>query len=92
MKRKKINKPIWITEAMIGKCKVIKTYINAFISGAEVIIDVGVNAPGPKMSMKDRKLLNNFIKSFDGFKSVKLISNHKDEFILKDGSKKIFEF
>ena len=87
-----INKPIWVTEAMTGVCRVIPTYINAFASGAEVIIDVGVNAPGMKMSKGSRKKLNNFIKEVDGFKSVKLISKKKAEFILKDGSKKIIDF
>ena len=88
----KIDKPIWVTEAMIGVCKVIPAYINAFASGAEVIIDVGVNAPGMKMSKGSRKKLNNFINEVDGFKSVKLISKKKAEFILKDGSKKIIDF
>ena len=87
-----IDKPIWVTEAMTGVCRVIPTYINAFASGAEVIIDVGVNAPGMKMSKGSRKKLNNFIKEVDGFKSVKLISKKKAEFILKDGSKKIIDF
>ena len=77
---------------MTGVCKVIPTYINAFVSGAEVIIDVGVNAPGMKMSKGSRKKLNNFIDEVDGFKSIKLISNKKAEFILKDGSKKIIDF
>ena len=61
LKSLNINKPIWVTEAMTGVCKVIPTYINAFASGAEVIIDVGVNAPGMKMSRGSRKKLNNFI-------------------------------
>ena len=87
-----IDKPIWVTEAMTGVCRVIPTYINAFASGAEVIIDVGVNAPGMKMSKGSRKKLNNFIKEVDGFKSVKLISKKKAEFTLKDGSKKIIDF
>tara|TARA_B100000683_G_scaffold20915_1_gene20050 strand:+ start:938 stop:1948 length:1011 start_codon:yes stop_codon:yes gene_type:complete len=87
-----IDKPIWVTEAMTGVCRVIPTYINAFASGAEVIIDVGVNAPGMKMSKGSRKKLNNFIKEVDGFKSVKLISKKKAEFILKNGSKKIIDF
>ena len=87
-----INKPIWVTEAMTGKCKVIPSYINAFVSGAEVIIDVGVNAPGMKMSKSSRKKLNNFIQEVDRFKSVKLISKKKAEFILKDGSTKIIDF
>ena len=92
LKSLSINKPIWVTEAMTGVCKVIPTYINAFVSGAEVIIDVGVNAPGMKMSKGSRKKLNNFIDEVDGFKSIKLISNKKAEFILKDGSKKIIDF
>ena len=87
-----IDKPIWVTEAMTGVCRVIPTYINAFASGAEVIIDVGVNAPGMKMSKGSRKKLNDFIKEVDGFKSVKLISKKKAEFILKDGSRKIIDF
>ena len=87
-----IDKPIWVTEAMTGVCRVIPAYINAFASGAEVIIDVGVNAPGVKMSKGSRKKLNNFINEVDGFKSVKLISKKKAEFILKDGSKKIIDF
>ena len=29
-----INKPIWVTEAMTGVCRVIPAYINAFASGA----------------------------------------------------------
>ena len=87
-----IDKPIWVTEAMTGVCQVIPAYINAFANGAEVIIDVGVNAPGMKMSKGNRKKLNNFINEVDGFKSVKLISKKKAEFILKDGSKKIIDF
>ena len=87
-----IDKPIWVTEAMTGVCRVIPAYINAFVSGAEVIIDVGVNAPGRKMSKGSRKKLNNFINEVDGFKSVKLITKKKAEFILKDGSKKIIDF
>ena len=87
-----IDKPIWVTEAMIGNCKVISSYINTFVSGAEVIIDVGVNAPGMKMSKVSRKKLNNFIKEVDSFKSVKLLSKKKAEFIMKDGTKKIIDF
>ena len=87
-----IDKPIWVTEAMTGVCRVIPAYINTFASGAELIIDVGVNAPGMKMSKGSRKKLNNFIKEVDGFKSVKLLSKKKAEFILKDGSKKIIDF
>ena len=59
LKKLNIQKPIWVTEAMIGKCKVIPIYVNAFANGAEVIIDVGVNAPGMKMSKKSRKKLIN---------------------------------
>ena len=72
-----IDKPIWVTEAMTGVCKVIPTYINTFANGAEVIIDVGVNAPGMKMSKSSRKKLDNFIKEVDGFKFIKLISKKK---------------
>jgi len=87
-----IEKPIWVTEAMVGKCKVLSIYINAFASGAELIIDVGVNAPGMKMSKKSRKKLNQFIKEIDGFKSVKLISKKKAEFEMSDGSIKTIDF
>ena len=87
-----IDKPIWVTEAMIGKCKVISAYVNTFVSGAEVIIDVGVNAPGMKMSKGSRKKLNNFIKKVDNFKSVKLLSKKKAEFVMKDGTKRIIDF
>jgi len=87
-----IDKPIWVTEAMTGVCKVIPAYINTFASGAEVIIDVGVNAPGMKMSKSSRKKLDNFIKEVDGFKLIKLISKKKAEFTLKDGTKKIIDF
>ena len=38
-----------MTEAMTGKCKVIPTYVKAFANGAELIVDVGINAPGMKM-------------------------------------------
>tara|TARA_B100001057_G_scaffold52276_1_gene46425 strand:- start:1672 stop:2682 length:1011 start_codon:yes stop_codon:yes gene_type:complete len=87
-----IDKPIWVTEAMVGVCKVIPTYINTFASGAEVIIDVGVNAPGMKMSKSSRKKLNNFIKEVDGFKDIKLISKKKAEFTFNNGTKKIIDF
>ena len=93
LKSLKINKPIWVTEAMIGRCKVISTYIKAFANGAEIIIDVGVNAPGMKMSKKKRKKLNEFIKEVDGFKSMKVAAdNQSAEFIMPDGSKKVIKF
>ena len=92
LKSLNIKKPIWVTEAMIGKCKVLSSYINAFVNGAEIIIDVGVNAPGMKMSKRSRKKLNEFIEKIDGFKSVKLVSEKKAEFIMKDDSKKIIDF
>ncbi len=92
LKSLNIKKPIWVTEAMIGKCKVLSSYINAFVNGAEIIIDVGVNAPGMKMSKRSRKKLNEFIEKIDGFKSVKLISERQAEFIMKDDSKKIIDF
>ena len=59
---------------------------------AQQIIDVGVNAPGKKMSKKSRQKLNKFIKDVDGFKSVKKIDKKKAEFLFEDGSKKIVEF
>ena len=78
--------------AMTGKCKAVPTYIKAFASGAEVIIDVGVNAPGMKMSKKQRKELNKFINDYDGFVSVNLISKNEAEFKYKDGSIKNLKF
>jgi len=92
LKSTNIDKPIWVTEAMIGKCKVLSSYINAFANGAEIIIDVGVNAPGMKMSKKSRKKLDKLINDVDGFKSVKLLNKKKAEFLLKDGSIKIIDF
>ena len=92
LKSTNINKPIWVTEAMIGKCKVLSSYINAFVNGAEVIIDVGVNAPGMKMSKKSKAKLDKLISDVEGFQSVKLINKKKAEFLFKDGSTKIVEF
>ena len=92
LKIKNINKPIWVTEAMIGKCKVLSSYVNAFANGAELIIDVGVNAPGMKMSKNSRKKLDKFINEFDGFTSMKLISKNKAEFKYKNGSIKLLSF
>ena len=65
-----------------------KSYVNAFLNGAELIIDVGVNAPGKKMSKKSRKKLNQFINEYDGFTSIKSLSNEEVEFTYKDGSTK----
>ena len=48
--------------------------------------------PGPKMSKKGRKKLNDFIAEYDGFESIKSISKKKVEFTFKDGSSKILEF
>ena len=92
LKSLNIKKLIWVTEAMMGKCRVIPTYVNAFANGAEVIIDVGANAPGMKMSKGARKKLNAFINEVDGFKSVNLISKKEAEFVMDDSSKKIIEF
>ena len=89
LKKINVNKPIWLTEAMPGKCKAVTSYIKAFANGAEVIIDVGINAPGPKMGKKQRKELENFIKEYDNFKTIKLINN-KAEFTFTDNSTKIF--
>ena len=70
----------------------IKAYVSAFLNGAELIIDVGINAPGKKMSKKSRKKLNEFIAKYDGFVSIKSISEKKIEFTYKDGSSKRLEF
>ncbi len=91
LKSLNINKPIWVTEAMTCGPPV-KAYINAFLNGAELIVDVGVNAPGKKMSKKSRKSLNKFIADYDEFISIKVISQNKVEFSYKDGSKKNLEF
>ena len=82
-----VDKPIWLTEAMTCGPPV-KAWVNAFLNGAELIIDVGVNAPGPKMSKKGRKQLNEFISEYDGFTSIKSISKKQVEFTYSDGSKK----
>ena len=91
LKSKKIEKPIWVTEAMTCGSPVA-AYINAFSEGAELIIDVGINAPGKKMSKKGRKELNKFIAEIDGFKSMKLISKNKAEFLMSDGSTQTIDF
>ena len=91
LKSLKINKPIWVTEAMTCGPPV-KAYTNAFLNGAELIIDVGVNAPGMKMSKKGRKNLNKFIEDYDGFSSLKLISKKEVEFKYNDGSSKTLKF
>ncbi len=83
-----IDKPIWVTEAMTCGPPV-KAYVNAFLNGAELIIDVGVNAPGKKMSKKSRKNLNEFISKYDGFSSIRRTSKNEIEFIYNNGSKKI---
>ena len=88
----KINKPIWVTEAMTGKCPAVKTYIKAFLSGAEVIFDVGINAPGPKMSSKQRKKLNEFIKEYDNFEKIELIKKNIVKFTYKDLTTKEYKF
>ena len=77
---------------MIGKCKVIPTYVKAFANGAEWIIDVGINAPGMKMSKKSRKKLNQLIKDVDGFTSMNIISKNKAEFKYENGSTKLLSF
>jgi len=91
LKSVNIDKPIWLTEAMTCGPPV-KAYVNAFLNGAELIIDVGVNAPGKKMSKKARKKLNEFIADYDGFTSIKSINKKKVEFTYKDGSSKTLEF
>ena len=82
-----VDKPIWLTEAMTCGAPV-KAWVKAFLNGAELIIDVGVNAPGRKMSKKGRKKLNEFIAEYDGFTSIKSISKNQVEFTYIDGSKK----
>ena len=91
LKKADVDKPIWITEAMTCGPPV-KAWVNAFLNGAELIIDVGVNAPGRKMSKKGRKKLNEFIAEYDGFTSIKSLSKDQVEFSYKDGSRKILEF
>ena len=91
LKSADVDKPIWLTEAMTCGPPV-KAWVNAFLNGAELIIDVGVNAPGKKMSKKGRKKLNEFIAEYDGFSSIKKISEKKVEFTFKDGSSKTLEF
>ena len=91
LKTVNIDKPIWLTEAMTCGPPV-KAYVNAFLNGAELIIDVGVNAPGKKMNKKDRKNLNKFIEDYDGFASLKLISEKEVEFKYDDGSTKTLKF
>jgi hypothetical protein len=86
-----VDKPIWLTEAMTCGPPV-KAWINAFLNGAELIIDVGVNAPGRKMSKKGRKKLNEFIAEYDGFITIKSISKKEVEFTYSDGSKKTLKF
>ena len=90
LKTTNINKPIWVTEAMTCGPPV-KAYINAFLNGAEIIVDVGINAPGMKMSKKGRKNLNEFISNYDGFSSLKRVSKTEVEFQYKDGSTKAFK-
>ena len=90
LKTTNINKPIWVTEAMTCGPPV-KAYINAFLNGAEVIVDVGINAPGKKMSKKGRKNLNEFISNYDGFSSLKRVSKTEVEFQYKEGSTKVFK-
>jgi len=85
-----VDKPIWLTEAMTCGPPV-KAWINAFLNGADVIVDVGVNAPGKKMSKKGRKNLNHFITNYDGFSSLKRVSKTEVEFQYKDGSTKAFK-
>ena len=86
-----VAKPIWLTEAMTCGPP-IKAYVKAFLNGAELIIDVGINAPGKKMSKKSRKKLNEFIAEYDGFISIESLSKNQVEFSYEDGSKKILDF
>ena len=86
-----VDKPIWLTEAMTCGPPV-KAWVNAFLNGAELIIDVGVNAPGAKMSKKSRKKLNEFIAEYDGFTSIKSLSKDQVEFTYNDGSTRTLKF
>jgi hypothetical protein len=86
-----VAKPIWLTEAMTCGLP-IKAFVKAFLNGAELIIDVGVNAPGKKMSKKSRKKLNEFIAEYDGFISIESLSKNQVEFSYEDGSKKTLDF
>ena len=70
----------------------VKAWVNAFLNGAELIIDVGVNAPGAKMSKKNRKKLNEFIAEYDGFTSIKSLSKDQVEFTYNDGSTRTLKF
>ena len=91
LKSLNLNKPIWVTEAMTCGPP-IKAYVNAFLNGAEIIIDVGVNAPGKGMGKKARKKFYEFVNEYDGFTSIKSISEKKVVFTYKDGSSKTLEF
>ena len=78
---------------MLGKCKVIHTYVKAFASGAELIIDVLFFLLSMKISKDARKKLNAFINEVDEFKSMKLISKKKKlNLFFLDSSKKIIDF
>ena len=44
------------------------------------------------MNKKDRKNLNKFIEDYDGFASLKLISEKEVEFKYDDGSTKTLKF
>ncbi len=92
LKKHRINKPIWVTEAQPTRsCGVVKSYVAAFVAGAEVIFDVGVRAPGRKMSKKDRQSLQQLGHEYDHFSSVSLVSPHTARFLFADGSEKILE-
>jgi len=92
LKKHRINKPIWVTEAQPTRsCGVVRSYIAAFAEGAEVIFDVGVRAPGQKMSKKDRQSLQQLGHEYDHFSSVSLVSPHTARFLFDDGSEKILE-
>ena len=56
--------------------------------GAEVIFDVGVRAPGRRMSANDRKELNTLMADYDHFASVSIQASGDVIFEFNDGSTK----
>ena len=85
-----IQKPIWVTEAQpTTRCGVVDSYITAFSKGADIIFSVGVRAPGPKMTAKDRQALHRLMTEYDLFTSISVDISGNAEFLFEDGSKKL---
>lgn len=85
----KIQKPIWVTEAQpTARCGVVRSYISAFSKGADIIFDVGVRAPGNRMSANDRANLNTLMAEYDNFESVTIQKSGAIVFKFDDGSTK----